>query len=174
MRFDDCESEKGVRICTLACGDHGTPYTIRIWAAYVSMETILAGRSDSRTQSVLVCRASTEYLGDTYTLVAFGAKTQQTSRWLHLGRRPKHRTDCICGEGPNCALVASGAEVKTSAEVQTSSEKGVLSAKDFRNLLSGYTGYAGRNYNIFIIKHRSGELISFQQYDDPFLSAFGL
>jgi hypothetical protein len=131
--YDDSEAGiGGVRICTLACGDHGAHYTILVWAGYARMRTFLAGQSDRETQNALVCRATVDCSDDAYTLIAFGAEA-----------RPK-------------------------------AEKGVLSAKDFLHLLSSYKGYAGSKFDIYIIKHRSGALVSFQQRDDPFLSAFGL
>lgn len=132
MHRDEEVIETGVRICTFACGDHGQHYTIPIWASNARMKKFLGGQSDREAQNALVCRASTEYLDDVYTLIAFGAKGQ-----------PK-------------------------------TEKGILSATKFHQLLDDYKGYAGKKYDIYLIRHRSGELVSFQERDDPFLRAFGI
>jgi hypothetical protein len=71
--FGDEPAKKGVRICCLACGTDGAPYTVKVWADYTEMEQVLAGKNRHYIkQNALVCRASTLFAGDTYTLVAFG------------------------------------------------------------------------------------------------------
>jgi hypothetical protein len=139
--MDDYETEKGVRICMLGCGDHGAPYTSLVWAGYTRMKAILAGQNDDRIRNTLVCRASIEYLGDIYTLIAFGM---------------------------------TKAHAILTTEPQLEVEKGVLSMWDFLRAMNGYRSYTAPKCDVYIIRHKAGELVSFQQKDDPFLETFGL
>jgi hypothetical protein len=125
-------------------------------------------------KGVRICALACGDDGKAYTIKVWADYAEMEQVLAGKNRSYLKQTALVCRAstvyaGDTYTTVAFGTVAKPDAE------RGVLSAWDFRRLMSSYTGTAGKDYDTYIIKHRSGELLPFVQgKDDPFLNAFCL